>query len=57
MKTATIKQRRTHRDGRRLVNVLCPACQHRHWMPETTEPVRCPLKIGKQPFTIAGLTS
>ena len=57
MKTATITQRRTHRDGRRLVNVLCPACQHRHWMPETTEPVRCPLKIGKQPFLIAGLTS
>jgi hypothetical protein len=34
MKRATVRQRRTLADGRRLVNVVCPYCQHRHWLPE-----------------------
>lgn len=54
MKTATVKQRRTAPDGRRMVNVNCPACGHRHWLPETVDPVRCPLKLGKPAFVIGG---
>lgn len=31
MKTARIRQRRTLADGSRLVLVVCPVCDHRHW--------------------------
>jgi hypothetical protein len=54
MKTATVKQRRTAPDGSRMVNVCCPACGHRHWLPETVGPVRCPLKHSKPAFVIGG---
>jgi hypothetical protein len=47
MKTAAVKQRRTAPDGRRMVNVNCPACGHRHWVADTADPVRCPLRLGK----------
>lgn len=47
MKTATVKQRRTGRDGSRMVNVNCPACSHRHWLPDSDVPVRCPLRKDK----------
>lgn len=52
MKTAIIKQRRTAPDGRRMVNVCCPACSHRHWITYTDQPVVCPLRKDKM-FRIA----
>jgi hypothetical protein len=33
MRPAIVKQRRQLADGRRLVNVVCPACEGRHWLP------------------------
>jgi hypothetical protein len=54
MKRANVKQRRTHRDGRRLVNVNCPQCGHRHWITATTDPVFCPLRPTSRPSLIGG---
>jgi hypothetical protein len=34
MKAATVKQRRRLVDGHRLIQVVCPHCEHRHWLPE-----------------------
>jgi hypothetical protein len=34
MRRATVRGRRTDIDGRRLVNVVCPVCDHRHWIPD-----------------------
>lgn len=34
MKGAAIKARRRLADGRRLIQVVCPLCEHRHWLPE-----------------------
>lgn len=34
MKRAAIRARRTLADGRRLIQVVCPYCQHRHWQPD-----------------------
>jgi hypothetical protein len=34
MKAATVKQRRRLADGRKFINVCCPCCQRRHWIPE-----------------------
>jgi hypothetical protein len=34
MRAAIVKQRRRLADGRRLVQVACPHCEHRHWLPE-----------------------
>jgi hypothetical protein len=34
MKAATVKQRRRLADGRRLIQIVCPHCSHRHWLPE-----------------------
>lgn len=53
MKRAPIRQRRTLRDGRRMVSVCCPSCSGRHWYPVTDQPVTCPRKTTKAPFTIA----
>jgi hypothetical protein len=33
--SAVIRGRRRLADGRRLVNVVCPRCEHRHWLPDT----------------------
>lgn len=52
MKTAIVKQRRTGRDGRRMVNINCPLCQHRHWVADTDDPICCPIKTGKGSFLI-----
>jgi hypothetical protein len=52
MKSALVKQRRTGRDGSRLVNVNCPVCGHRHWVTYTDAPVRCPVRLGKGSFLI-----
>jgi hypothetical protein len=32
MRPALVKQRRRLADGTRLVNVVCPACDGRHWL-------------------------
>jgi uncharacterized OB-fold protein len=34
MKRATVRGRRRLADGRRLIQVVCPWCGHRHWLPE-----------------------
>ena len=34
MKAAVIRARRRLADGRRMLQVVCPLCEHRHWMPE-----------------------
>jgi hypothetical protein len=34
MNRAQIRQRRTDHTGRQLVNVVCPVCDRRHWMPD-----------------------
>jgi hypothetical protein len=34
MKRASIRARRRLADGHRLIQVVCPRCDHRHWMPE-----------------------
>ncbi|MDT5348322.1 MAG: hypothetical protein QOH91_1609 [Mycobacterium sp.] len=31
MKSATVKKRRRLADGRKLIQVVCPVCSHRHW--------------------------
>ena len=50
MKRATIRGRRPLGDGRRLVNIVCPICDGRHWMPANTQTHECPRKPGT--FTI-----
>lgn len=49
-KTAKIRQRRTLADGSRLVNIVCPVCDHRHWIPAAGVG-NCPRRTGS--FTIA----
>ena len=49
MKRAIIRQRRTLADGRRLVCIVCPICDHRHWTPDA-DTGTCPRRPG--PFTI-----
>lgn len=51
MKRATIRQRRTLADGRRLINVVCPVCDGRHWLPANTTESDCPRRSGV--FTVA----
>jgi hypothetical protein len=51
VKRAIVKQRRELADGRRLVNVVCPVCDHRHWMAKADTGC-CPRKPGR--FAIAG---
>jgi hypothetical protein len=50
MKAARVRGRRTGPDGRRLVNVICPKCNHCHWFPEG-EPGWCAIR--NTAFTIA----
>lgn len=50
MKTATVRQRRTLNDGRRVVNVVCPVCDHRHWIRDTVGTTQCPRRPGR--FTV-----
>jgi len=42
MKHAIVRQRRTLRDGRQLVNIVCPICDHRHWIPADANVGDCP---------------
>lgn len=46
MKRAIVKQRRTLADGRRLVQVVCPICQGRHWLPADATQATCPRRPG-----------
>ena len=46
MKHAVIRQRRTLADGRRLVNIVCPVCDGRHWLPAETTKAECPRRPG-----------
>ncbi len=50
VKRAPVRQRRTTADGRRFVNVVCPVCDRRHWLPESNTGI-CPRRSGH--FTIA----
>jgi len=49
-KTAVVRQRRTLADGRRLICIVCPLCEHRHWQ-QADEPGHCPRRGGT--FAIA----
>ena len=53
MRPAQIRQRRTLADGRRLVNVVCPVCDRRHWLPASGVG-KCPRRPGR--FTIVADT-
>ena len=46
MKRAAVRATRRLADGRRLVNVICPFCNRRHWLPNgpTGE---CPRRTGE----------
>ena len=50
-KRAIIRERRTLADGRRFVNVICPLCDRRHWIPADDDTGRCPRRLGG--FTIS----
>lgn len=49
MKTAKTVARRTLADGQIVVRVVCPICDHRHWLPLTSVG-HCPRRCGR--FTI-----
>ena len=49
MKRAKIVAHRQGANGHRLVGIVCPVCQRRHWLPD--QPTgRCPRRPGR--FTI-----
>jgi hypothetical protein len=52
VKRAVVRQRRTLGDGRRLVNVVCPFCEGRHWLPASATG-SCPRRSTPAAFTIA----
>jgi hypothetical protein len=49
MKTALVKQRRQLADGRRLVQIVCPACDGRHWLPDSGTG-QCPQRLSTFAF-------
>ncbi len=51
MKRAKVLHRRTLPDGSTIVRVVCPVCDHRHWIPQTAIG-HCPRRVGK--FVISG---
>lgn len=51
MKQAKVRARRTLTDGRKLLQVVCPVCQGRHWVRDTATG-HCPRRPGR--FTIGG---
>lgn len=53
MKRAKVIARRQLADGRRLLQIACPVCSHRHWLPATATG-RCPRKPGT--FTVTERT-
>ncbi|WP_170981215.1 hypothetical protein [Mycolicibacterium sp. CR10] len=46
MKRAVVRQRRTLADGRKFVCIVCPVCEHRHWLPADTNTSECPRRPG-----------
>lgn len=46
MKRAKIVHRRTLADGSTVVNVCCPVCDRRHWLPLAAVG-HCPRKCGR----------
>lgn len=52
MKRAVVRQRRRDDSGRELLNVVCPRCDGRHWIP-TAATGRCPRKTTAAAFAIA----
>lgn len=46
MKVAQIRQRRRLADGTRMVNIVCPFCEHRHWLRDGVS-ATCPRKSGR----------
>lgn len=46
MKRAVIRQRRTLSDGRKFICVVCPICEHRHWVPAANDTSNCPRRPG-----------
>lgn len=50
VKAAVVRGRRTGPDGARLVNVVCPRCDGRHWVPDA-DAGWCPRR--RLPFRIA----
>jgi hypothetical protein len=51
VKRAKIAQRRTLADGKTVVYVVCPLCDHRHWLP-LSHTGECPRRRPGR-FTIA----
>jgi hypothetical protein len=45
MKRAVIRQRRHDPAGRQLINVVCPRCDGRHWLPVDASGI-CPRRGG-----------
>lgn len=45
-KTARVLAARRLADGRRLVQIVCPACDGRHWTPASDAVQQCPRKRG-----------
>jgi len=54
VKRAVVRQRRTLGDGRRLVQIVCPICGGRHWIPASTDTGDCPRRPGR--FAITAVT-
>jgi hypothetical protein len=48
----TIKARRTDRSGRQLLQIVCPACDQRHWVTSTATDVACPRRSKRISFTV-----
>jgi hypothetical protein len=51
VKRAVIRARRRLADGRRLIQVVCPHCEHRHWLAESATGF-CPRRTSTPTFTI-----
>ncbi len=51
VKRAAVRGRRTDPAGQTLVNIVCPQCGGRHWLPADNTG-RCPRRGGS--FTIVG---
>jgi hypothetical protein len=51
LKRAVIRARRRLADGRRLIQIVCPHCEHRHWLPEAVTGF-CPRRTSTSTFTI-----
>jgi hypothetical protein len=52
MKTAIVKQRGRNNHGDRILNIVCPVCDHRHWMHADPPITSCPRRPKSPRFTI-----